>query len=122
MASHANFVGRAVETPEPIRSIELAGGRVSLLFRRADLDVQLVEVAARGSVSDASLWGEGSWHFVVEGRALLEQGGQTWEVLPSHWLALADAQPYRIVNPAEGRLRLLSVVAGAAANGTEGAA
>jgi hypothetical protein len=95
---------------EPIRSIELPGAKVSLLFRCGDLDVMLSEVDACASLLDASLVGGSSWHFVIEGRALFEQGDLGWEVLPAHSLRLPGTPPYRIVNPGEEHLRLLSVV------------
>ena len=97
---------------EPIRSIELPGAKMSLLFRYEDLDVVISEIDACGSLNDASLAGGFSWHLVIEGRALFEQGDLGWEVLPAHSLKLAGAPPYRIVNPGEEHLRLLSVVVG----------
>lgn len=100
---------------EPIRSIESGAGKISLLLRCGDLDVLLVEVGVHGVLSDTSLCGGASWHLPVEGRARLEQGNQAWDVLPSRCLALAGPSPYRVVNPGEEPLRLLSVVVGAAA-------
>jgi hypothetical protein len=102
---------------EPIRSIELPGARVSLLFRYGDLDVLVSEIDAGGSLPDASLGGGSSWHLVVEGRALFEQGEFGGDVFPIHWLRLAGTTPYRIVNPGQENLRLLSIVFGAAAAG-----
>jgi hypothetical protein len=97
---------------EPIRSIELPGARVSLLFRYGDLDVLVSEIEATGSLPQASLGGGFSWHLVVEGRGLFEQGEHGWEVLPAHWLQLAGTPTYSIVNPGEEQLRFLSVVVG----------
>lgn len=100
---------------QPVHSIELAGAKVTLLFRHDDLDVLVSDIAVASSLSDASFAGGFSWHLVVEGRALFEQGDRGWEVLPAHSLMLEGAQPYRVVNPGGERLRLLSVVVGAAA-------
>lgn len=98
---------------EPIRSIELPGAKVSLLFRHGDLDVVLSEIEACGSLADSSLAGGFSWHLVVEGQALFEQGDFGWEVLPAHSLRLDGTPSYRILNPGERHLRLLSIVVGA---------
>lgn len=104
--------GRTVST-EPIRSVELAGAKVSLLFRYGDLDVLMSDIAVRSALADSSLGGGVSWHLVVEGRAVFEQGDVDWEVLPTHSLTLPGTEPYRIVNPGGEALRLLSVVIGA---------
>ena len=104
-------------TAEPIRSVELPGAKVSLLFRHGDLDVVMSEIDACGSIPDASVAGGFSWHLVIEGRALFEQGDLGWEVLPAHSVRLAGDPPYRIVNPAEDHLRLLSIVVGPVATG-----
>ena len=106
---------------EPIRTIELPGAKMSLLFRYEDLDVVFSEIDACGSLDDASLGGGFSWHLVIEGRALFEQGHHGWEVLPAHSFRLSGVPPYRIVNPGEAHLRLLSVVVGPPA-GAESAA
>jgi hypothetical protein len=113
MSAVMNYTSHSASGPnsEPIRSIELPGAKVSLLFRYRDLDVVLSEIDACASVLDASLAGAFSWHLVVEGRALFEQGDLGWEVLPAHSLRLAGTLPYRIVNPGEECLRLLSIVA-----------
>jgi len=108
------YIGSSGPSAEPIRSVELPGAKVSLLFRYGDLDVVVSEIDVHSAFSDASLICGFSWHLVVEGRALFEQGDLGWEVLPAHSLRLAGAQPYRIVNPGEEHLRLLSIVVGAA--------
>jgi len=97
---------------DAIRSVEIPGATVSLLFRHGDLDVMVSDVEACGSIPDASVAGGFSWHLVIEGRALFEQGDLGWEVLPAHSLRLAGTPPYRIVNPSENHLRLLSIVVG----------
>lgn len=98
---------------DPFRSVEHPGARVSVFYRYGDVEVMVVEIGALGSLSDPCLWGQASWHLVVEGRARVEQGDRQWEILPSHSLRLPGTVPYRIVNPAGDRLRLLSIVAGA---------
>jgi hypothetical protein len=118
----APYIGSQSVSPEPIRSIELAGAKVSLLFRHGDLDVLLSDIGVHSALSDASLGGGSSWHLVVEGRALFEQGDMGWEVLPAHSLTLPGAQPYRILNPGSDHLRLLSIVIGAPGAGESAAA
>jgi hypothetical protein len=105
---------------EPILSVELPGAKVSLLFRHGDVDVVVSDVDACGRIPDTSVAGGFSWHFVIEGRALFEQGGVGWEVLPTHSLRLEGTPSYRVVNPAEDHLRLLSVVVGPTAVGESG--
>ena len=100
---------------EPLRSIEVTGGKLRLLLRWGDVEVFMEDVGAYGSVSDASLWNGVSWHLVVEGRARFQQGRDRWEVLPYHSLGLTAPEPYRVVNPAAQPLRLLSIVLGASA-------
>jgi hypothetical protein len=101
-------------------SVELPGAKVSLLFRHGDVDVVVSDVDACGRIPDASIAGGFSWHFVIEGRALFEQGDAGWEVLPTHSLRLAGTPAYRVVNPADDHLRLLSVVVSPAAVGESG--
>jgi hypothetical protein len=117
---HALPPGSGGPTTEAIRSVELPGAKVSLLFRHGEVDVLLSEVDACGSIPDTSVAGGFSWHLVVEGRALFEQGDVGWEVLPSHSIRLAGTPSYRVVNPAEDHLRLLSVVVGPCTAGEPG--
>jgi hypothetical protein len=118
----ASYLGTRDPGVEPIRSIELAGAKISLLFRHADLDVLISDIGVHSSLSDSSLTGAFSWHLVLEGRALFEQDDRDCEVLPAHSLRLAGAHPYRIVNPGDEQLRLLSIVVGAATTGEPAAA
>jgi hypothetical protein len=95
---------------------------MSLFFRYGDVDVLVSDIDAQASLSDASLGSGFSWHLVVEGRALFEQGDRGWEVLPAHSLRLPGALAYRIVNTGKEPLRLLSIVVGSATAGDSVAA
>jgi len=107
---------------EPIHSVELPGVKMSLLFRHGDVDVLLSDIEADASLSDGSLGSGFSWHLVVEGRALFEQGDMGWEVLPAHSLSLPGTLAYRMVNTGKEALRLLSIVVGPAPAGESAAA
>lgn len=98
-----------------LRSIQHPDAKVSVLYRYGDVELMVVEIGARGSVMDSTLWGGTSWHLVVEGQAVFQQGDSTWEVLPEESLDLPAATPYTITNPARERLRLLSLVVQAGA-------
>lgn len=93
-----------------LRSVQRPDARVSVLYQHRDLEVMAVEVEARASLTDPSLWAGSSWHLVVEGQAIFQQKGRRWELLPEESLGLKAPAPYTIVNPAPGRLRLLTLV------------
>lgn len=94
-----------------LMSVQRPGARVSLHFRHGEVDVMVAEVAGQASLSESPLWGIYSWHLVLEGKAIFQQGDQEWEVLSGHSLHLGSPPPYTIVNRSMGRLKVLSVVA-----------
>jgi mannose-6-phosphate isomerase-like protein (cupin superfamily) len=94
-----------------LMSIERPGARVSVHYRHGDIDVMVVEIGGQGSISESTLWGTSSWHMVVEGRGVFQQGERAWELVQDESLRLDDGKPYTIVNPSHHRLKLLSVVA-----------
>jgi len=102
---------------DPIQSIELPGVKMNLLFRHGDVDVLISEIDADASLSDGFLGSAFSWHLVVEGRAVYEQGDMGWEVFPARSFRLLGAQGHRIVNTGKDPLRLLSIVVGSAPAG-----
>lgn len=93
-----------------LRSIQHPDAKVSVHYRYGDVEVMVVEIGARGSVMDSTLWGGASWHLVVEGQAVFQQDDKTWELLPEDSLSLPAAVPYTIVNPSRERLKLLTVI------------
>jgi hypothetical protein len=93
-----------------LRSISQAGAKVSVHYRHDDLEVMVVEIGARGVLTEPSLWGKSSWHLVVDGQATFERGESRWDVLPNETIRLEGYQPYTILNPCPERLKLLSVV------------
>lgn len=106
-----------MERTAALRSVSQSGAKVSVHYRHDDLEVMVVEIGARGALSDASLWGASSWHLVLEGQATFERGECRWEVLPDETLRLDGYAPYTILNPCPERMKLLSVVvAGAGAD------
>ena len=107
---------------ESIHSVELPGVKMSLLFRHGNVDVLISDIEADASLSDGSLGSGFSWHLVVEGRALFEQGDMGWEVLPARSLRLPGTLAYRMVNTGKEPLRLLSIVVGSAPAGESVAA
>ncbi len=98
-----------------LRSIQHPDAKVSVLYRYGEVEVMVVEVGALGSVMDSTLWSGTSWHLVVEGEAVFQQGDRTWEILPEESLDLPAGTPYTIMNPSRERLRLLSLVVQAGA-------
>ena len=115
-------VTRGRPDAEPLHTVQLPGVSMNLLFRHADLDILISDVDADASVSDDSLGGGFSWHLVVGGRALFEQGDMGWEVLPTHSLKLPGTLSYRLVNIGREPLRLLSIIVGPAMAGEAAAA
>ena len=93
-----------------LRSIEHHGAKVSVQYRRDDLEVMTVEIDAHGALDEPMLRGRGSWHLVVEGEALFQQDGKGWELLPGQSMTLDGSSSLRIVNPSPERLRIISVV------------
>lgn len=93
-----------------LRSVQRPDARVSVLYQHGDLEVMAVEVEARASLTEPSLWVGSSWHLVVEGQAIFQQKNRRWELLPEESLCLKAPAPYTIVNSAPGRLRLLTLV------------
>jgi hypothetical protein len=107
---------------EPLHTVQFPGVKMNLLFRHADLDILISDIEANASVSDDSQAGGFSWHLVVGGRALVEQGDTGWEVLPAHSLRLPGTLAYRLVNIGREPLRLLSIIVGPAMAGEAAAA
>ncbi len=93
-----------------LRSIQHPDARVSLLFQYGDMEVITVEMGSGASLVEPSLWGGDSWHLVVEGQAIFEQGDHRWELLPGESLCLKASAPYTIVNSAPGRVKLLTLL------------
>ena len=100
------------ETQGVLRSIEHSEAKVSVHLRHDDFEVMVVEIGARGSLTEPALWDGPAWHFVIEGQAIFHEGNETHEVLPDESLSLTGATPYTIVNPRDGRLKLVSIIAG----------
>jgi len=115
-------VTRGRPDADPIHSVELPGVKMNLLFRHGDIDVLISEIDADASLSDGFLGSGFSWHLVVEGRAVFEQGDMGWEVFPARSFRLLGAQGHRIVNTGKEPLRLLSIVVGSATAGESVAA
>jgi mannose-6-phosphate isomerase-like protein (cupin superfamily) len=104
-------LGQFAERRLSLMSIERPGARVSVHYRHADVEVMSVEIGGDSSLSECTLWGTSSWHMVVEGQAVFQQGERAWELLQNDSLRLDDGKPYTIVNPSHRRLKVLSVVA-----------
>jgi mannose-6-phosphate isomerase-like protein (cupin superfamily) len=93
-----------------LRSIEHRGARVSVHYRRDDLEVMTIEIGPNGVLDDAALRGRSAWHLVVEGEAVFRQDGHRREVLREQSIAVSGPSPYTITNPSHERLRIVSVV------------
>ena len=93
-----------------LRSIERPNATVRVLYQDASVLVALLEVSGRAPVSEPQLWGRPSWHFVLEGLAIVEQQAQHWALLREESLQLDDPFPFTIANRAPGRLRLLTLL------------
>ncbi|MFQ5803269.1 MAG: hypothetical protein ACE5JQ_10275 [Candidatus Methylomirabilales bacterium] len=102
-------MGLAGQRGFTLRSIQYPDARVSLLYQHGNLEVIAVEVGAGATLAEPSLWGGSSWHLVVEGQAIFQQGDRRWELLPEEALCLTDSAPYTIVNPAPERVKLLTL-------------
>ncbi len=96
-----------------LRSVQHPGGRISVHYRDADTEILVIEVAGHNSLVESSLWGRRSWHLVLDGQAIFRAGAARWELLPEEALSLDAGTQYSIINPAPGRLRMVSVITGA---------
>jgi hypothetical protein len=115
-----NAGGAVSERSLALRSIEHHDAKVSVQYRHRDVEVMVVEVCGRASLDEPTLWGDSSWHIVLDGEAVFSVAGRDWEVLPGQALRIDDASAYTIANPARDRLRLLSVVVGGGHSGAPG--
>jgi hypothetical protein len=115
-------VTRGRPDAEPLHTVQLPGVKTNLLFRHGDLDVLISDIEPNASIADESLGGGFSWHLVVGGRALFQQGDMGWEVLPAHSLRLPGSLSYRLINFGGEPLRLLSILVGPATAGEHAAA
>lgn len=93
-----------------LTSIHHGDAELSVHYRCGVVEVIVVRISARASVVDSTLWGGSSWHFVVEGQVVFQQGDTTWEVLPEESLSLPAGVPYTIVNSSRERVKLLTVI------------
>lgn len=109
MAPH-KLVAREEKREFALRSIQHPDAKVRVLYQRGELEVMAVEVGAGASLAEPSLWEGSSWHLVLEGQAVFQQRDRRWELLPEESLCFRDSIPYTIVNPAPGRVRLLTLL------------
>jgi quercetin dioxygenase-like cupin family protein len=93
-----------------LRSVQRLDAKISVLYQRENLEVLSIEIAGGATLAEPSLWAGSSWHLVVEGQPVVQRENQSWELLPGHWLCLDQPGPYRIVNPAPTRAKLVSLV------------
>jgi hypothetical protein len=93
-----------------LRSIQHRDASVRVLHQHGDVEVMAVEIGARASLVEPSLWMGSSWHLVVQGQVIFQQRNQMWELLPEECLFLKDAAPYTIGNPTPGRVKLITLV------------
>jgi len=115
--AHTARTGRLAQA---LMSIQHPGGRVSVRYRTGDIEVVMTEVDGGAALVEPVLWGQSSWHLVLDGQAIFEVGGSRWELLPEASLSLDSATPCTIVNPSPSRLRVLSVVSNPGGPGQEG--
>jgi len=92
-----------------LRSVQCLDAKISVLYRRASLEVLAIEIGAGATLAEPSLWAGRSWHLVVEGQPIIQRDHESWELLPGHWLCVDQPGPYRIVNPAPTRAKLVSL-------------
>ncbi len=103
-------IGQAGQRGSSLRSIQYPDARLSVLYLQGNLEVIAVEIGSGACLREPSLWAGASWHLVVEGQPIFQQGDQTWELLPEDALCLRDCTPYTIVNPAPRRVKLLTLL------------
>ncbi len=92
-----------------LRSVQRQDAKISVLYQRENLEVLAIEIGGGATLAEPSLWAGCSWHLVVEGQPVIQRDDQSWELLPGHWLCLDQPGPYRIVNPAPTRAKLVSL-------------
>jgi hypothetical protein len=101
-----------------LMSIEQPGARVSVHFRQSGIEVMVVDLEASTSLVQPTLSSASSWHLVLEGQAVFQQGDCRWELLREQSVHLPSHPPYTVTNPSRERIRLLSVVLAGEAEAT----
>jgi len=98
-----------IQTGTALRSVQCQDAKISVLHQRENFEVLSIEIGPGASLAEPSLWSGCSWHLVVEGQPIVQRGYESWELLPGHWLCLDQPGPYKIVNPAPTRAKLVSL-------------
>lgn len=93
-----------------LRTVEHRGAKVSVHYRHNDLEVMTIEIGPSSTLDASTIAGRASWHLVIEGEALFQQGDRNFEILQGQTAFFNESTPYRIVNASPERLRLISVV------------
>ena len=93
-----------------LRTVEHRGAKVSVHYRHGDLEVMTIEIGPNSALDASTIAGRASWHLVIEGEALFQQGDRNFEILQGQTAFFDAPAPYRILNASRDRLRLISVV------------
>ena len=112
-AASAPATGAEKQMGEPavaLRTVEHRGAKVSVHYRHGDLEVMTIEIGPHSALDASTIAGRSSWHLVIEGEAVFQQGDRNVEILPGQSKFFAEPAPYRIVNASRDRLRLITVV------------
>jgi mannose-6-phosphate isomerase-like protein (cupin superfamily) len=109
MRTRNEVTARVAQHGFVLRSIEAAATKTSVVYEQDGLEIMMVELGATAATepTDGS---RSSWHLILEGQAVLQQGDRVWEMLPSESLALRGGASYLLRNPAPERAKLLSVL------------
>lgn len=103
-------IPRAMRREFALCSIKCPEASVSVLCRFGGLEAIQLEVKPGATLTEPMLWCGFSWHLVMEGEAIFQQGSERWELLPRQSLYLDEAIPYSVSNSSPGRLKVLTLV------------
>ncbi|MBI4409294.1 MAG: hypothetical protein HY561_06270 [Gemmatimonadetes bacterium] len=110
MKKNSEVPGRVAQRGFALRSVEDAAAKLSVVHEQDGFQILVVELTPAASLAAPWLWAGSSWHLVMEGQAVFQQGARTWELLPAESLSLRNGASYVLRNPAPGRTKLLSVL------------
>ncbi|MBI3014129.1 MAG: hypothetical protein HYY65_03470 [Candidatus Tectomicrobia bacterium] len=93
-----------------LRSIERPQGQIRVLFDGGAFEVVSIEIQPRSALEEPYLWGETAILVLSEGELLMEEGGDSYEVLHGDSIRLGKQFHFRLVNRQPHRALLYGII------------
>jgi len=94
-----------------LRSIERPQGQIRVLFDCGAFEVVSIEIQPRSSLEEPYLWGETAILVLSEGELMMEEGGDSYEVLRGDSIRSGKQFRFRLVNRQPYRALLYGIIA-----------